>query len=182
MVIKKIITTLRYTDLFNYKPIRGSFLYKAYCEEYDAKISEVFFKKTSNDFAKFVIKTVVAERESQQLPEGLGDFRILGVIPKLPPKNSKLMKELGKEVYHTNTNTGGYLYKFFYFYRYTQQKINAAKYRSKTGSGEERVVHLEPTIPSWNGTSLSVLLPVVSTDWTTKAERMDLLKAILLKL
>lgn len=133
MVIKNIITTLRYTDLFNYKPIRGSFLYKAYCEEYDAKISEVFFKKTSNDFAKFVIKTVVAERESQQLPEGLGDFRILGVIPKLPPKNSKLMKELGKEVYHTNTNTGGYLYKFFYFYRYTQQKINAAKYRSKTG-------------------------------------------------
>jgi len=100
-------------------------------EAKESNLTVAEYQHYVKDFLDYCKDKLVSSDLGVVLPEGLGDLKVLGIVPRY---KVQLTTAPGKPVLQ-NYHTDGYVYKFYYFWRYYKDNrvMTAASYRT-TGS------------------------------------------------
>lgn len=103
--------------------LRNNSAYNIFCEKYGKIINQKDYETIVYKIQKEYAKNIVSSKDGVELPNGIGDVKVVGIVPKVPAmdyKNSKLYK---KPIFLTNSHTLGVKYRFIWIYKYSNKKF-----------------------------------------------------------
>lgn len=89
-----------------------------YC--YVPERKEKYNYKILKSFRNKCIDHLVENPDGIRLPHKLGDIKIIGFKPIIAYLDKKLTKLHGKEIFHDNSHTDGYVFRFIWYPKYVQ--------------------------------------------------------------
>lgn len=76
--------------------------------------------KILKKFRDKCIEHLMKNPDGIRLPSKLGDLKVLGYKSEVSLKDYAASKKYGKDIYHDNSHTDGYVFKIIWHYKYVQ--------------------------------------------------------------
>lgn len=111
------------SDLYSTCCLRDGRAYNYFCEKNKIDLEQSQYDDILLLFQQKLIQKIVSNRDGIELPNGLGDIKIIGLVPKIPPIDHKNTLKYNKPIFLTNAHTMGIKYRLIWVYKYANRSL-----------------------------------------------------------
>ena len=97
--------------------------YNKFCEKHGKIIKQADYENLVHIIQRKFAQHAATSNGGIELPLGLGDIKVVGIVPKIPAIDHKNTKLYNKPIFMTNAHTQGVKYRYIWIYKYADVKF-----------------------------------------------------------